>query len=62
MYSTCRTQAGDYLGAFVQQRWVLLSEVLFPSFPVAGVAASLFFFLLVVVRKQRGLCLQAGLC
>ena len=58
--STCCGQAGDYLRAFVQQGWVLLSGVLFPSFPVADVAASNFLCLLLGENNQ--VCVFKQIC
>lgn len=53
-------QVTDYLRAFIQQGWVLLSGVLFPSFAVADVAASNFLCLLWGENNQ--ICAFKQLC
>lgn len=58
--STCLAQAGDSLGAFIQQGWVLLSGVLFPSFPVADMAAS--SFLCVLWGENNQICRRNKRC
>lgn len=64
MCSTRCAQAGDYLRAFIQQGWVLRSGVLFPSFPVADVAALSFLCLLLGENNQvcafRQICAETS--